>query len=70
MDTGVLHGDYNGGQFHNYTYTKKIYTNYELNAVVRMSGREANSGVCIRIQPANSDNVPGYQVDMGSGYWG
>ena len=35
-----------------------------------MSGKEANSGVCIRIQPTNADNAPGYQVDMGPGYWG
>lgn len=70
LENGILHGDYNGGEFHNYAYTKTTYTNYELNAVVRMSGREANSGVCIRIQPVNADNVPGYQVDMGPGYWG
>ena len=30
----------------------------------------ANSGVCIRINPTNFDNAPGYQVDMGKGYWG
>lgn len=70
LENGILHGDYNGGQFHNYAYTKTTYTNFELNAVVRMSGREANSGVCIRIKPADADNVPGYQVDMGPGYWG
>lgn len=70
LNNGILHGDYNGGQYHNYAYTKTIYTNYELNAVVRMSGREANSGVCIRIKPTSADNVPGYQVDMGPGYWG
>lgn len=70
LANGILHGDYNGGQYHNYAYTKTVYTNYELNAVVRMSGREANSGVCIRIHPTDSDNVPGYQVDMGPGYWG
>ncbi|MEP6949412.1 MAG: DUF1080 domain-containing protein [Ginsengibacter sp.] len=70
LDNGVLHGDYNGGKLHNYAYTKTVYTNYELNAVVRMSGREANSGVCIRIHPTDADNVPGYQVDMGPGYWG
>lgn len=70
MDNGVLHGDYDGGRFHNYAYTKTNYTNYELNAVIRMSGREANSGVCIRIKPTDADNVPGYQVDMGPGYWG
>jgi len=70
FENGILHGDYSGGQYHNYAYTKTHYTNFELQAVVRMSGKEANSGVCIRIQPADADNVPGYQVDMGPGYWG
>lgn len=68
LNDDVLHGDYNGGERHMYAYTKTSYTNFELNAVVRMSGREANSGVCIR--PTETDNVPGYQVDMGPGYWG
>ena len=70
LANGILHGEYNGGKFHSYAYTKNSYTNFELNAVVRMSGREANSGVCIRIKPTDYDNVPGYQVDMGPGYWG
>ena len=70
LDSGVLHGDYNGGQYHNYAYTKTLYKNFELNVMIRMTGREANSGVCIRINPTNADNAPGYQVDMGPGYWG
>ncbi len=70
LESGVLHGDYNGGPLHNYAYTKKVYKNFELNVVIRMTGREANSGVCIRIHPADTDSVPGYQVDMGPGYWG
>lgn len=70
LENGILHGDYNGGKFHSYAYTKNTYKNFELNALVRMTGKEANSGVCIRINPTNFDNVPGYQVDMGPGYWG
>ena len=70
MQDGVLHGDYSGGATHHYAYTKKVYSNFELNAVLKMTGKEANSGVCIRIHPANTDDVPGYQVDMGPGYWG
>ena len=69
-DSNGLHGDYNGGRYHNYAYTKTAYKDYELNVLIRMSGKEANSGVCIRIHPANTDSVPGYQVDMGPGYWG
>jgi Domain of Unknown Function (DUF1080) len=67
---GSLHGNYDGGAFHNYAWTKKNYTDFELNVLIRMEGREANSGVCIRIHPLDADNVPGYQVDMGPGYWG
>jgi len=70
FDKGILHGDYHGGKFHSYGYTKTKYKDFELNAVVRMSGNEANSGVCIRINPTDFDNAPGYQVDMGPGYWG
>ena len=70
FNNGILHGDYNGGKFHSYAYTKTTYTNFELQAVVRMSGKDANSGVCIRIHPTDFDNAPGYQVDMGPGYWG
>ena len=70
LSDGVLHGDYNGGRYHNYAYTKTTYKDFELNVLIRMTGREANSGVCIRLHPANTDSVPGYQVDMGPGYWG
>ena len=42
----------------------------QLQAVLRMTGKEANSGVCIRINPTSFDDAPGYQVDMGPGYWG
>jgi hypothetical protein len=70
LEDGVLHGDYHGGEKHNYSYTKTEYKNFELNALVRMNGKDANSGVCIRIKPTDPDNVPGYQVDMGPGYWG
>jgi 3-keto-disaccharide hydrolase len=70
LDSDILHGDYNGGQFHSYGYTKSRYKNFELNAVFRLTGKEANSGICIRINPTDFDNAPGYQVDMGPGYWG
>jgi len=70
LQNGVLSGDYYGGKFHSYAWTKNKYTNFELQAVIRMTGKEANSGVCIRINPTDFDNAPGYQVDMGPGYWG
>jgi|GEM_PF-660169 len=70
LEKGILHGEYPGGELHNYGWTKNTYKNFELNVLIRMTGREANSGVCIRIQPINADKAPGYQVDMGPGYWG
>ena len=67
----VLHGEIGKEKEHHYSYTKKSYTDFELNVLIKMVGDEdANSGVCVRIHPTNWDNVPGYQVDMGKGYWG
>ena len=37
-------------------------------AFVKLVGN--NSGICIRLAPTSFDNVPGYQIDMGEGYWG
>jgi Domain of Unknown Function (DUF1080) len=70
ITNGVLHGDYPGGKLHNYAWTKKYYKDFELHALVRLDGKDANSGVCVRVQPTDADNAPGYQVDMGPGYWG
>lgn len=70
IENGTLHGDYAGGDLHNYAWTKNKYKDFELNALVKLDGENPNSGVCIRINPVNADNVPGYQVDMGDGYWG
>ena len=67
---GVFHGESKGGPTHHYAWTKKSYTDFELNVVLRMSGQDANSGVCIRLRPTTFDDAPGYQVDMGEGYWG
>src|SRR5689334_11598303 len=33
LENGILHGDYTGGEFHNYAYTKTYYSDFELNAV-------------------------------------
>ena len=65
---GDLHGHTPGTQEHHYAYTEKNYDDFELHADVKLIGN--NSGICIRIAPTNYDNVPGYQVDMGDGYWG
>jgi hypothetical protein len=70
LENGSLHGDYPGGKLHNYAWTKKTFKDFELNALVKLDGKVPNSGVCIRIHPVDADNVPGYQVDMGEGYWG
>lgn len=65
---GVLHGHTPGTDGHHYAYTEKSYGDFELHADVKLVGN--NSGICIRIAPKNFDIVPGYQVDMGQGYWG
>jgi hypothetical protein len=70
LKKGILHGDYYGGKMHNFAWTKKLYKDFELQALVKLDGKDANSGVCIRLNPVNADNAPGYQVDMGNGYWG
>ena len=65
---GVLHGATPGGSEHHYAFTQAEFADFELHADVKLVGY--NSGVCIRIAPTSFDNVPGYQVDMGDGYWG
>ncbi len=71
LNDHLLHGSIGKEKEHHYSYTKKTYGDFELNVLIKMVGDEdANSGVCIRIHPTNWDNAPGYQVDMGKGYWG
>ena len=66
-----FHGEMDKEKLHHYSYTKKSYKDFELNVMIRMVGdSDANSGVCVRINPTDFDNAPGYQVDMGKGYWG
>jgi hypothetical protein len=68
---GMLHGESENEKEHHYCWTKKVYSDFELNVLIKMTGNEnANSGVCIRIHPTSWDDAPGYQVDMGIGYWG
>lgn len=70
-NNNILHGKLNGDTMHHYAWTKKTYTDFELNVMIKMTGGEdANSGVCIRIHPTTWDDAPGYQVDMGEGFWG
>ena len=66
---GSLHGESTGGD-HHFAWTREQFTDFELHAVIKMSGDGANSGVGIRLNPVSANNVPGYQIDMGPGYWG
>jgi hypothetical protein len=71
LNNHVLHGAIGKEKDHHYGYTKKSYTDFELNVLIKMVGDEdANSGVCVRINPTSWDDAPGYQIDMGKGYWG
>jgi hypothetical protein len=65
----MLVGSTPGGKEHHYLYTERgDYGDFEMHADVKLVGN--NSGICIRIAPTSFDDVPGYQVDMGDGYWG
>ena len=68
FESGTFHGVTPGTKEHHYAYTTHEYADFELHADVKLIGN--NSGVCIRLAPTSFDNVPGYQVDMGEGYWG
>ncbi len=57
-----------GTPHHHYMFSAQDYTDFELHVDCKLVGY--NSGVCIRIQPKDYDDVPGYQVDMADGYWG
>jgi hypothetical protein len=71
LNNHMLHGVIGKEKDHHYSYTKKSYTDFELNVLIKMVGDEdANSGVCVRINPTSWDDAPGYQIDMGKGYWG
>jgi hypothetical protein len=70
LEEGVLTGKVAGSPKHHYAYTDAEYGDFELHAKVKLSGKNANSGVCIRTKPTSFDDVPGYQVDMGNGFWG
>jgi hypothetical protein len=66
---GAIVGDKKGDTpHHHYMFSADDYSDFELHIDVKMNGY--NSGVCTRIQPKSFDDVPGYQVDMGDGYWG
>ena len=67
----MLQGAMGREKEHHYSYTKKAYADFELNVLIKMVGdSNANSGICIRINPTSWDDAPGYQADMGKGYWG
>ena len=71
LNNNTLRGTIGKEKEHHYGYTKKSYGDFELAVLIKMVGDEdANSGVCIRIKPTSWDDAPGYQVDMGKGYWG
>jgi len=69
VQDGAIVGDKGGSTpHHHYMFSDKDYSDFEMHIDCKMTGY--NSGVCCRIHPASFDDVPGYQVDMGEGYWG
>lgn len=66
---GAIVGDKKGSTpHHHYMFSAQDYGDFALHIDVKMVGY--NSGVCCRIHPKDFDDVPGYQVDMGDGFWG
>jgi hypothetical protein len=54
-----------------YLCTTKEYANFELRLKFKLLGKEANGGVQIRSQRVpNSNEMCGYQADMGDVWWG
>lgn len=71
LSNNIMHGEIGNEKEHHYGYTKKTYNDFELNVLIKMVGDDdANSGICVRINPTSFDDAPGYQIDMGKGYWG
>jgi hypothetical protein len=59
LTNNTLHGEIGKEKEHHYSYTKKSYGDFELNVLIKMVGDEdANSGVCIRINPTSWDDAP------------
>ena len=54
-----------------YLCTKKSYSDFELRLKFKLLGPEVNAGVQIRSERVpNSNEMIGYQADMGQVYWG
>jgi hypothetical protein len=69
VEDGAIVGDKGGSTpHHHYLFSTRDYSDFEMHIDCKMTGY--NSGVCCRIHPVSFDDVPGYQVDMGQGYWG
>ena len=66
---GNIIGSSEGGD-HHFCWTKESYDNFEAHLVFKLTGASANSGFGIRLKPVSYSNAPGYQIDMGSSYWG
>jgi hypothetical protein len=51
--------------------TKKEYGDFELRLKVKVAGKGANGGIQFRSRRVpNSNEMSGYQADVGEGYWG
>ena len=69
VEDGAIVGDKgHATPHHHYMFSTSDYSDFAMHIDFKMSGY--NSGVCCRIHPKTFDDVPGYQVDMGDGYWG
>jgi hypothetical protein len=70
LKDGIMQGRHDGGKYRQHAWTKMAYTDFELHTVFKLSGKKPNSGVCFRVNKANHDVAPGYQMDIGIHHWG
>lgn len=70
LSNGILQGSCADQTENHYSYSKKIYSDFEANILIKMTGEDANSGVCLRVHPDNFDKASGYQLHMSKGSWG
>ncbi len=70
IDEGVLTGRAKEGDRQCVAYTEREFGDFELHALVRNSGAEVKSSLCVRSKPASFDDVPGWRLDVGERMWG
>lgn len=70
LNDGVLTGKADNKKPH-YFVIPGSHQNFEMHAMVKLTGDKNNAGLCFRATPQSNGNVKGYELDMGVGkHWG